>query len=55
MAVQTSLTTSYTAEAGWPYGELDDKQNVYQLEKKLDTLHPVIQVSSKSRNKEDRR
>jgi hypothetical protein len=42
---QSSVTTLFSEEAGWPHGMLKDTDSIYEKEKELGGAHPVRLVS----------
>lgn len=38
---QSSVTSMYAAEGGWPFGEIKDSDNVYEKEKQIGGPNPV--------------
>jgi hypothetical protein len=45
---QSSLTAIYSAEGGWPYGEVKDTDPIFEKEKEIGGPHPVREVSNAS-------
>lgn len=43
--LQSSVTTLFSEEAGWPHGMIKDTDSIYEKEKELGGSHPVRQVS----------
>ncbi|KAI0384227.1 NAD(P)-binding protein [Hypomontagnella monticulosa] len=43
--VHSSVTTLYSAEAGWPYGEVRDSDPVFEREKEMGGPHPVRETN----------
>jgi hypothetical protein len=41
---QSSVTTWYSEEAGWPFGAIEDTDSIYEKEKRLEIAHPVREV-----------
>ncbi|KAI0101627.1 hypothetical protein GGR51DRAFT_324756 [Nemania sp. FL0031] len=39
--IHSSVTTGYSKEGGWPYGEVKDGDSVYKLEKELNDEFPI--------------
>lgn len=39
------MTTMYSAEGGWPFGEIKDSENVYEKEIQVEKGNPVRDVS----------
>lgn len=42
---QSAATSMYSAEGGWPYGQVKDTDPIYELEKEIGRENPVRAVS----------
>ena len=42
---QSSVTTVFAADGGWPYGEVRDTDPIFEKEKQIEGSHPVREVS----------
>lgn len=47
MPEQSSVTTGYSKEGGWPFGSIKDGDPVYKLEKELNDEFPIRKVPHK--------
>ena len=45
---QSSVTTLFSAEGGWPYGEVRDTDPIFEKEKQIGGPNPVREVSRAS-------
>ncbi|KAH6658326.1 hypothetical protein BKA67DRAFT_211262 [Truncatella angustata] len=43
--VQSSVTTIYSVESGWPYGEVKDTDPIFEMEQQMGGSHPVRQTN----------
>lgn len=46
--LQSSVTTIYSTEGGWPHGPVKDTDTIYEKEKQIEQGHPVRDVRSSS-------
>ncbi|KAI0879412.1 hypothetical protein GGS24DRAFT_439370 [Hypoxylon argillaceum] len=44
--IHSSVTTAYSKEAGWPYGEIKDGDPVYKMEKELNDEFPIRKTNT---------
>ena len=49
---QTSGTTAFAPEAGWPAGKMADTEDVYEAEKRIAANHSIRMVRSSKRLEE---
>lgn len=45
ISVKSGITALFTEEAGWPFGEVKDSDNIYEKEKQIGPSNPVRAVS----------